>query len=58
MKLAFFGAAGEVTGSCHILQVGDRQVLLDCGMIQGSQKTEARNSDPFPFDSTEIDAVI
>ena len=58
MKLTFFGAAGEVTGSCHILQVGDRQVLLDCGMIQGSQQNEARNRDPFPFDPKEIDAVI
>ena len=58
MKLTFFGAAGEVTGSCHILQVGDHKILLDCGMIQGSPKNELRNRDPFPFDPKEIDAVI
>jgi len=58
MKLEFFGAAAEVTGSCHILHVGGQQVLLDCGMIQGSRKDEDRNRDPFPFDASKIDAVV
>ncbi len=58
MKLEFFGAAGEVTGSCHILHVGPHKILLDCGMIQGSRKDEARNRDPFPFTADAIDAVI
>jgi metallo-beta-lactamase family protein len=58
MKLEFFGAAGEVTGSCHILHVGGRKVLLDCGLIQGGRKDEARNRDPFPFDAAKIDAVV
>ena len=58
MKLEFFGAAGEVTGSCHILHVGGKTVLLDCGMIQGSRKDEERNRDPFPFDASKIDAVV
>ncbi|MEN7344365.1 MAG: MBL fold metallo-hydrolase, partial [Pseudomonadota bacterium] len=56
--LEFFGAAGEITGSCHILRLGESTVLLDCGMIQGSPKNEARNRDPFPFDATTIDAVV
>ena len=58
MKLEFFGAAAEVTGSCHILHVGGKQVLLDCGLIQGGRKDEARNADPFPFDAAKIDAVV
>ena len=58
MKLEFFGAAAEVTGSCHILHVGGRRVLLDCGLIQGSRKDEERNRDPFPFDASKIDAVV
>ncbi len=58
MKLEFFGAAAEVTGSCHVLHVGGRKVLLDCGLIQGSRKDEARNRDPFPFDASRIDAVV
>jgi metallo-beta-lactamase family protein len=58
MDIRFFGAAGEVTGSCHILEVRGRRVLLDCGLIQGSRKHERRNRDPWPFDPSEIDAVI
>ncbi|MGD8580439.1 MAG: MBL fold metallo-hydrolase [Lysobacterales bacterium] len=58
MQLEFFGAAGEVTGSCHILTVGSRRVLLDCGLIQGGRSDEARNADPFPFDASAIDAVV
>jgi metallo-beta-lactamase family protein len=58
MHLEFFGAAAEVTGSCHILHVGGRQVLLDCGLIQGGRRDEARNADPFPFDAAKIDAVV
>jgi len=58
MDIEFFGAAGEVTGSCHILRVGDQTVLLDCGLIQGSHKDEARNHDPFPFEASNIDAVV
>ena len=58
MQLEFFGAVGEVTGSCHILTVGSRRVLLDCGLIQGGRSDEARNSDPFPFDAAAVDAVV
>ncbi|MEL6449467.1 MAG: MBL fold metallo-hydrolase [Pseudomonadota bacterium] len=57
-SLEFYGAAGEVTGSCHVLRVGGRSVLLDCGMIQGGRRNEARNRDPFPFDPADIDAVV
>ena len=58
MQLEFFGAAGEVTGSCHILRVAGRQLLLDCGMIQGDHDAPARNRLPFPFDPTTIDVVV
>ena len=58
MHIEFFGAAGEVTGSLHILHVAGRKVLLDCGMIQGSRRDEARNHDPFPFEASDIDAVV
>ena len=58
MHLEFYGAAGGVTGSCHILRMGSHTLLLDCGMIQGGRRDEARNRDPFPFDPAEIDAVV
>lgn len=58
MQLEFFGAAGEVTGSCHIVRVAGRQVLLDCGMIQGGRDAPERNHLPFPFEASRIDAVV
>lgn len=62
MKLTSYGAAGEVTGSCHLieLEAGDRKrrVLLDCGLIQGRREDELRNHDPFPFDPAKLDAVV
>ncbi|MEO0997832.1 MAG: hypothetical protein AAFX58_09960 [Pseudomonadota bacterium] len=38
MEIEFFGAAGEVTGSCHSLRAGEYTVLLDCGMIRGGRR--------------------
>ncbi len=58
MHIEFFGAATEVTGSCHILRVGPRTILLDCGLIQGGRSQDARNAEPFPFVARDIDAVI
>lgn len=58
MHLQFYGAAGEVTGSCHILHVQGRTVLLDCGLIQGGAEPDLRNREPFPFEAAHIDAVI
>lgn len=58
MRLTFFGAAGRVTGSCHILEVDGRTLLLDCGLLQGARKEEALNREPFPFDPQRVDAVV
>jgi metallo-beta-lactamase family protein len=58
MELEFFGAAGEVTGSCHIVCAAGKTVLLDCGMIQGGRDAPERNREPFPFDVRSIDAVV
>lgn len=58
MKIQFFGACREVTGSCYLLRVGDKQLLLDCGLIQGSRQHERHNEDAFPFNLAQIDAVV
>lgn len=58
MEIQSCGAAEEVTGSCHLITVGGRKVLLDCGLIQGGGQAEARNRDPFPFDPASLDAVV
>jgi metallo-beta-lactamase family protein len=58
MHIEFCGAAREVTGSCHLVHVGGRRILLDCGLIQGRRADEDRNREPFPFVPAEIDAVV
>ncbi|PWG64372.1 MBL fold metallo-hydrolase RNA specificity domain-containing protein [Spiribacter halobius] len=58
MHITFLGATREVTGSCHLLEVGGRRVLVDCGLIQGSPHHERHNHDPFTFDPAGLDAVL
>jgi len=57
-KLTFWGAAQEVTGSCHLLESEGQHILLDCGMHQGGKHAEQRNGEPFPFDPRKLDAVV
>ena len=58
MELEFFGAAREVTGSCHILRVGGRTVLLDCGLFQGRRSETQEKNLRLPLPVAEIDAVV
>jgi metallo-beta-lactamase family protein len=58
MTLTFYGAAGEVTGSCTLLDAGRQRILVDCGLFQGSHDSFARNLEQFPFDPSSIDALI
>lgn len=58
MKITFYGAAREVTGSRHLLEVNGKKILLDCGLFQGRRKeTEVKNRE-LGFDAGQIDAVI
>ena len=59
MKIIPHGAAQEVTGSCHelILDNGKR-IILDCGLFQGHRKKSAAKNSQFPFEPTDIDAMI
>ena len=58
MHVQCLGAAGRVTGSCHLVQAGDFRILLDCGLVQGSREDADLNREPFPFDVDRIDAVV
>ncbi|MCX7085854.1 MAG: MBL fold metallo-hydrolase [Methylococcales bacterium] len=57
-RLTFFGATGQVTGSCYLLEANSQRILLDCGLFQGSRENEKQNSTEFPFDPASIDAVV
>lgn len=58
MEVRFEGAADRVTGSLHVVKAAGQLLLLDCGMIQGSDAEEALNLAPFGFDVGAIDAVV
>lgn len=58
MRIHFHGAAGQVTGSMHLVECAGKRVLLDCGMQQGSREMEAANADDFPFEPASIDALV
>ena len=57
-KLTFIGATRQVTGSCYLLETSDSNILLECGLYQGSSIAERQNLQPFTFDVEKIDAVV
>jgi metallo-beta-lactamase family protein len=58
MKLTFWGAAGTVTGSMHLLEAGGQRLLLDCGLFQGRRKDADQKNRHLPFPGSSIDAAI
>ena len=57
-RVRSYGAAMTVTGSCHLLDTGGVNVLVDCGAFQGSAALGELNHQPFGFDVQSIDAVL
>ena len=58
MEIEFVGAAREVTGSCHILRVAGKTVVLDCGLFQGKRSESHEKNLQLPVDIAEIDAIV
>ena len=56
MNLTFLGAAGEVTGSCYLVDTGKTKFLVDCGMFQG--RGAGRRNGRFRFDPRAISFVL
>ncbi|MNK11524.1 Ribonuclease [compost metagenome] len=57
MKLTIWGAAQQVTGSMHLLQINNYNILIDCGLDYEKGNHQEQNLF-FPFDPTNIDLVI
>jgi len=57
MQLTFYGAAREVTGSCFLLEISGKKVLVDCGLRQGTDVFDAED-DGFVFEADKIDYVL
>ena len=58
MKITFFGAAGEVTGSAYLLETDQARILIDFGSFQGGNHHEERNVLPAGFDVVRLTAVL
>jgi metallo-beta-lactamase family protein len=59
MKIKFCGAAGEVTGSCHLITLDDGyKILLDCGLYQGHDKEMDQFNESWLFNPAEINCLI
>jgi metallo-beta-lactamase family protein len=56
LRLTFLGAAGEVTGSCYLVETGEVRFLVDCGMFQG--RGAAAKNRRLRFVPGEIDFVL
>ena len=55
MKITFLGAAHEVTGSCHYLEIGSKKAVVDCGMEQGA---DLYVNQEIPVNPSELDYVF
>jgi metallo-beta-lactamase family protein len=58
MKIQFHGAVRTVTGSQHLLTVNGHNILLDCGLFQGSRKVSYERNQNLPYDASTVDVLI
>ena len=56
--ITLFGAAGEVTGSCTLVECAAGRVLVDFGLFQGTPEDEHRNLPVPELDAARLDAVV
>ena len=58
MHVTFSGAAREVTGSHHLVTVGEHTVALDCGMFQGKRDESRAKNLRLPVPAERLSAVV
>lgn len=58
VSLRFCGGVGMVTGANFLLSTGREKILIDCGLIQGERLAELENGQPFPYEISEIGALL
>ena len=59
MTITFHGAARNVTGSKHLIQLKDgTSILLDCGMFQGMGEHTEDFNEHFGFNPKKVDHLI
>ena len=58
MRVTFYGAAKEVTGSQHLIEVNNQRILIDCGLFQGRREESYQKNKEFQYDPATIDIMI
>jgi metallo-beta-lactamase family protein len=54
----FLGGSGAVTGSKYLIDLGDFEFLVDCGLFQGRKELRELNWDKFPMSVDKLEAII
>src|ERR1700709_751501 len=57
-SITFWGAASAVSGSMHLYEAANQQILLDCGLFQGRREEARQRNSHFPFHPQQLDAAI
>ena len=58
MQITFWGAAQTVTGSQHLVDTGEQQILLDCGLFQGRRADAYTINQHLPFEARDVDSMV
>ena len=58
MRITFHGAARQVTGSAHLLEIGRYRILLDCGLFDSDRLDPESPNRRFTFEPRDLDAVV
>lgn len=58
IRIKFIGAVREVTGSNHLITTGRSKIAVDCGLFQGHREEYYSRNSSFPYDPSELDALI
>ncbi len=58
MRITFHGAARQITGSAHLLEIGSKRLLLDCGLFDSERMHPSSPNRQLSFDPRALDAVI
>ncbi len=57
-KIHFHGGVGSVTGANFLLETEKAKVLVDCGLVQGSEFAPKENCEVFAYDASAVDVLL
>jgi metallo-beta-lactamase family protein len=58
LRITFHGAARQITGSAHLLEIGPHRLLIDCGLFDSERIDPSSPNRQLAFDPRVLDGVI